>query len=175
MLLDAPNETLPVLQIYGLNSALTNNYRPQTKLREGYVFTAVCDSVHRGVCLSACWDTTPLNQAPPGADTPQSRHPHEAPHPPGSRHTPLRGAGTNPPPPEQTLPLHCACWEIRPTSGRYASYWNAILLGSDIVSVKSCKMITSPTDRRTELKANTTLICRRTEVQVRLAGLWKSI
>ena len=23
-------------------------YRPQTKLREGYVFTCVCDSVHRG-------------------------------------------------------------------------------------------------------------------------------
>ena len=23
-------------------------YRPQTKLREGYVFTGVCDSVHRG-------------------------------------------------------------------------------------------------------------------------------
>ena len=23
------------------------NYRPQTKLREGYVFTGVCDSVHR--------------------------------------------------------------------------------------------------------------------------------
>ena len=24
-------------------------------------------------------------------------------------------------------PLHSACWEIRPTSGRYASYWNAYL------------------------------------------------
>ena len=24
------------------------NYRPQTKLREGYVFTGVCDSVHSG-------------------------------------------------------------------------------------------------------------------------------
>ena len=43
-------------------------YRPQTKLREGYVFTAVCDSIHGGggVCLSACWDATPT----PGADTP---------------------------------------------------------------------------------------------------------
>ena len=26
---------------------------------QGYVFTRVCDSVHRGVCLSACWDTAP--------------------------------------------------------------------------------------------------------------------
>ena len=28
-------------------------------------------------------------------------------------------------PPEQTPP-HRACWEIRSTHGRYASYWNAI-------------------------------------------------
>ena len=27
-------------------------YRPQTKLREGNVFTPVCDSVHRGGCVS---------------------------------------------------------------------------------------------------------------------------
>ena len=34
---------------------------PATKLGQGYVFTGVCDSVHGGgVCLSACWDTTPL-------------------------------------------------------------------------------------------------------------------
>ena len=25
-------------------------------------------------------------------------------------------------------PLHSACWEVRSTSGRYASYWNAILV-----------------------------------------------
>ena len=39
-----------------------------------------------GVCLSACWDTTPLLGAdnPPRADTPRSRHP------PGSRHPPSR-------------------------------------------------------------------------------------
>ena len=30
------------------------------------------------------------------------------------------------PPPEDT-PLRSACWEIRSPSGRYASYWNAIL------------------------------------------------
>ena len=52
----------------------------------------------------------------PGADTPQTRHPP--------------GPGT---PWEQTPPrpgtpsLHSACWEIRSTSGRYTSYWNAIL------------------------------------------------
>ena len=29
-------------------------YRPLTKLREGYVFTGVCDSVHRGACMRGC-------------------------------------------------------------------------------------------------------------------------
>ena len=53
-------------------------------------------SVHGGggVCLSACWDTTP-----PGADTPQRRHPPEQ-TPPGSRHAP-RSRHT---PQEQTPP-----------------------------------------------------------------------
>ena len=43
-------------------------------------------------------------------------------HPP-SRHTPRDQA-----PPQTRQPLHSACWEIRSTSGCYASYWNAILL-----------------------------------------------
>ena len=66
--------------------------RPQRSC-EGYVFTPVYRSVHGGVCLSACWDTSPpthKEQAtpweyalpPPGAGT----------SPPGSRPppTPLR-------------------------------------------------------------------------------------
>ena len=69
------------------------------KLGQGNVFTGVCDSVHRGgVCLSACWDTTPL-----GADTPQSRHPLGADTPPR--------ADT---PPEQTPP-----WEQTPHWSRH--------------------------------------------------------
>ena len=64
-----------------------------------------------GVCLSACWDTTPQDQAPPW-----------------SRHT----------------PLHSACWEIRSTSGWYASYWNAILLFLTLVVVFFCSnLVTS--------------------------------
>ena len=38
--------------------------------------------------------------------------------------------GTDPPPPRSRHPLppwRRACWEIRSTRGRYASYWNAIL------------------------------------------------
>ena len=54
-----------------------------------------------------------LGFAPPPEQTPHpgSRHPLEQTHP-WSRHPPCS-----------------ACWEIRSTSGRYASYWNAILLG----------------------------------------------
>ena len=37
-----------------------------------FLHQTVCHSVHRGVCLSACWDTTP----PPGADPPGSRLRH---------------------------------------------------------------------------------------------------
>ena len=42
-------------------------YRPQRSCGQGYVFTRVCDSVHRGICLSACWDTAtpPKKEAPP--------------------------------------------------------------------------------------------------------------
>ena len=67
-----------------------NYYRPQRSC-EGYVFTPVCHSVHGGVCLSACWDTTPPDQA----------------HPP-PEHIPL-GLGTKPllpgaPPPRDQAP-----------------------------------------------------------------------
>ena len=68
---------------------------------------------------------------PPGADTPGADMPPppRADMPPRadtprSRHAPV-GADT-PPPPEQTPPRR-ACWEIRSTRGRYASYWNAYL------------------------------------------------
>ena len=59
---------------------------------------------------------TPLEQTPPtGADSPLEQTPPGA-DPPGAD-TPL---------PEQSPPRR-ACWEIRSTRGRYASYWNAIL------------------------------------------------
>ena len=75
-----------------------------------------------GVCLSACWDT---------------KHPPPGPDPPGTRHIPrpstIPGPGT---------PLRSACWEIRSTSGRYVSYWNAILF-----SIQSHSLIKSDLSR----------------------------
>ena len=71
---------------------------PANEVCEGYVFTPVCHSVHRGgVCLSACWDTPPRADTPQ-EQTPQSRHPWEQTSPqeqtpPGRRHP---GANTPP-------------------------------------------------------------------------------
>ena len=80
----------------------------------------------------------PQSRHPPEADIPRSRHPPppgadnppRADTPPGSRHPPWEQTYTPPKeqtPPEQTHPCR-ACWEIRSTHGRYAFYWNAILL-----------------------------------------------
>ena len=117
------------------------NYRPQRSC-EGYVFIPVCHSFHRGVYLSACWDTTPWRHPPPGGSTPSEVHPpggipldahtlpggnpQEAPpeaHPP--RRHPLGGNLREAPPPEAPPPPPpgdgCRC-------RRYASYWNAFSL-----------------------------------------------
>ena len=93
---------------------------PATKLGQGYIFTCVCDSVHRGVCLSACLDTTP----PPG---PNRYPPDQAPPGPGTTRGPVRYPPDQAPPPRPGTPRHpLRNWKIRSTSGRYASYWNAI-------------------------------------------------
>ena len=99
-----------------------------------------------GVCLSACWDTTPPEQTPPPPEqtnTPGSRHPLEQ-NPPGADPP---GADTPPQeqtppradtPPEQTPPAYSS---IRSTSGRYASYWNAFLFACNCVwHRKYCSM-----------------------------------
>ena len=77
-------------------------YRPQRSCGQGNIFAPVSHSVHRGgVCLGACWDTTPnRSRHPPGADTTQSRHPLGADKLPPRKQTP---------PPEQTSP-----WEQTP-------------------------------------------------------------
>ena len=62
-----------------------------------FLHLSVSHSVHRGVCLSACWDSRPPPlgadtslepDTPPGADTPPEQTP------PGTRHFP--GADTPP-------------------------------------------------------------------------------
>ena len=94
----------------GSLSGCRDNYRPQTKLQKGNVFTPVCDSVHRrGRC-------TPPGQTPPlGRHTPRQT-------PPPLRQTPRADTPLGKTPPWADTPLrdgHC--------SGRYAFYWNAFL------------------------------------------------
>ena len=74
-------------------------YRPQRSWAK-VIFSQACvkNSVHgegEGVCLSACWDTPPQDQAhPPGPGTHTPRD--QAHTPPGTRHTHPLGPGTHP-------------------------------------------------------------------------------
>ena len=83
-----------------------------------FLHLSVIHFVYRGVCLSACWDNTPPEQTPPGADTPLEQT--------------TTGADS---PPEQTPPPREADSSIRSTSGRYASCWKAFLLNSCLPKV----------------------------------------
>ena len=95
-------------------------------LGQGNIFSSVCQefcSQGRGV----------PGQVPPWAGTPQAGTPLEAGAPPGQVHPQAgtsRWAGT----PLGGTTRSSACWEIRATSGRYASYWNAFLLIYKIVA-----------------------------------------
>ena len=78
---------------------------------------------------------------PPGPDTPLGlgTPPGLGIHPPGTKYIPLGlsthplGLSTHPgtkyTPRTKYTPQRRACWEIRSTRGRYAFYWNAILVG----------------------------------------------
>ena len=100
-------------------------YRPQRSSGQGYVFTRVCDSVHRG----GLWQGEP----PPGRETPLGRENPPGREPPGKETPP--GAGKHPPgqetpagrhPPWQGGPLPLPPG-IRSMNVRYAPYWNAFL------------------------------------------------
>ena len=123
-----------------------SNYRPQTKF-------AKVMFLHVSVILSTggrgnTWAGTPSRTRytprpgtplrtrytlpgpgtppPPRTGTPRDRvHPlHPRPGtPPWTRYTPW---------PVHPSPRSSACWEIRATSGRYASYWNAFLFSHQI-------------------------------------------
>ena len=59
------------------------NTLTSTYLRQGYVFTGVCDSVHRGgVSQHALWQTPPFPRADTPRQTPPGRRPLDR-HPPG--------------------------------------------------------------------------------------------
>ena len=124
-----------------------NFYRPQRSCGQGYVFTRVCDSVHRGGVVLQAGRTPPAGRPPPQTrQTPPQHQAHPHPQPPGPGRTPLDQAhpqspGTRqnhppgpgrpplagrPPPGTRQTPRE-ADFRIRSMSGWYASYWNAFL------------------------------------------------
>ena len=95
-----------------------NNYRPQTKLRKGNVFTSMCQEFcpQGGVCHTLPWqaDTPPGRQTPPWADPPQADTPR----------------ADTPPPADG----YC--------SGRCTFYWNAFLFHLSLSVSLSVQAIT---------------------------------
>ena len=97
--------------------------------RQGNIFSSVCQEFCSQGGLPQCMlGYHLLEQTPPGADTPQDQASPGPGTDPGRRHPsrirhPL-GPGTTP---RSSQPPRNACWEIRSTSRRYASYWNVIL------------------------------------------------
>ena len=91
-----------------------------------FLHVSVSHSVHRGWFASVhAGMPPPTADTPPGADTPSGADPPRKRHPPGAD-TPHPPAAD--PPAADTPPRQRACWEIRSTRRRYASYCNAILL-----------------------------------------------
>ena len=115
------NKDITDLQLYYLLPA-------STKLGQGNVFTGGCDSVHRGVCLSACWDTSPQEQTSQ-EQTPWNRHP-------------LRADPSE------------ADSGIQSMSGRYASYWNAFLYRVSFENKSQTYSNTSTLTRQYALRCN---------------------
>ena len=115
-------------------------YRPQRSCGQGNVFTAVCDSVHRGDLQEGEHPPgqgarprpgrTPLaRENPPSWENPPG--PGRRPRPertPLARETPLAGRTTPPGPGRPPAARENPPPAIRSMSDRLASYWNAFLL-----------------------------------------------
>ena len=121
-------------------------------LGHGDIFAPVCHSVHREgevpgqvppgrytpLAGTPLWQVHPQQVhplwagTPPWAGTPLPGTPPWQVHPPGryttlGRYTSQSGTPQGRYPRAGTPPGSSACWEIRATSGRYESYWNAFL------------------------------------------------
>ena len=110
------------------NENYPNLYRPQRSwAKVMFLQASVILSTGGGVCLSACWDTHPqeqtppgsrhpLEQTPPGADTPESRHPLE-----------------QTPPRADTFP-----WEQTPPPGKQTPAYGQRAVGTHPTGMHSC-------------------------------------
>ena len=85
-----------------------------------------------GVCHQP-YPPTPRSRHHPWADIPQEQTPPRGHTPPLEQTTPGRH-----PPGADTPSRSSACWEIRATSERYASCWNAFLFKIDLSCFDLC-------------------------------------
>ena len=145
-------ECILVLILFSFHAAILF-YHPQQSWGK-VMFSQACVILFMGGCLPQCTlgyhhipkKTPPRSTHPPGSRPPRStlgyHHiPEKTPsqeHTPPWEQTPQEHTPRKQTPPGADTPPWCrACWEIRSTRGRYASYWNAIL--SDIFSLPICR------------------------------------
>ena len=141
-----------------MTAILTRKHGNQDKFQQSFlppanqvwrkvIFSVACvkNSVHRGGGSASVHSEIPPHgsrhpqeQTPNTADTQHSRHPLGADTPPWSRHPWEQSS------PQEQAPLCSACWEIRSTSGRYASYWNTILLCNGFNTLVVVIMLINP-------------------------------
>ena len=99
------SETLNLIS--GVNEKTDAFFPPANEVWGKVIFSEACvkNSVHGGVCLSACWDTTtPREQTPPRPGNPRAETPQQPPQgadppssrPPQTRHTPLPPGADSP-------------------------------------------------------------------------------
>ena len=121
------------------NNSYSNRFFTARKrsLGQGNIFSSVSRILFTGGGGST-WAGTPLGRyiPPPRAGTP----PRQV-HPPGQVHPQADTLPRQVHPWAGSPPWSSACWEIRATSGRYASYWNAFLfLHSMIQPLNICNI-----------------------------------
>ena len=111
-----------------LNTQNTVYYRPQRTCGKVMFSQASVILFTGGACIPACTGQTPPGRHP----TPLPSACWDTPAPPGQTPPCPVHAGIH------TPPLSSACWDTSPgghCSGRYASYWNAFLLGNVITYI----------------------------------------
>ena len=118
--------TKPIIALFSPCKSSIITVRKRSCGKVMFLHLSVSHSVHRRVCLSACWDTPTLGRHHPlGRHLPLGRHPPRA-------DTPLPSACCDTHTPAKCMlgytPLPSACWDRHGyCCGRYASYWNAFL------------------------------------------------
>ena len=134
---------------------------------QGNIFTSVCQEFCSQGGLPHCM----LGYHPLARQTPWKGRPPWQGDPPRQGNTPLGKAD----PPARRPLLRSACWEIRSTSGRYASYWNVILSVLYVLAIIILlfRLLTHVTRKHSKCaaKVRASIAATRCQCQVGVQGL----